>query len=218
MISPDLRFEYTRDLFTGMNDILFNGALYFFTTREGMLILNYRYIKENWEGQDFNLDRFILNGEIRLNKWLKTGGQFSYGERIYYQGNPAFKGKGSSGSFYLDLQPSQKMNQYFSFTHADLSRSGQKIYDVNILYSITTYQFNKYFFLRALIQHDSYRKRLLTDFLASFTLIPGTVIHLGYGGLYENRKWQDDQWIFRAGELVQTRRSFFAKVSYLWRF
>jgi hypothetical protein len=38
---------------------------------------------------------------------------------------------------------------------------------VDILYSKTTYQFNKYFFLRAVVQYDSYLKRLLTDFLAS---------------------------------------------------
>jgi hypothetical protein len=40
---------------------------------------------------------------------------------------------------------------------------------------------------------------------------PGTVIHLGYGGLYEKRDWQN-------GNLLNMRRSFFFKASYLWRF
>jgi hypothetical protein len=217
MISPDFRFEYTHDLYTDMNDILFNGALYFFTTKEGMLVLNYNYIKEYWEGQAFELDRVIINGGIRLNKWLKINGYYSYGDRIYYQGTPPFKGKGSVGLLSLELQPNEKINQYFSFTHSDLSRQGQEIYDVNILYSKTTYQFNKYFFLRAVIQYNSYAKRLLSDLLASFTLIPGTVLHVGYGGLYETRKWQDNQWIYQEGEMINTKRSFFAKVSYLWR-
>ncbi|NIO87700.1 MAG: hypothetical protein GTN53_44390 [Candidatus Aminicenantes bacterium] len=218
MISPDFRFEYTHGLYTNLNDMLFNGALYFFTTKEGMLILNYRYIKENWEGQEFNLNRFIVNGGIRLNKWLKIDGYYSYGERIYYQGAPPFKGKGSVGAVNVELQPGEKINQLFSFTHSDLSGQGEEVYDVNILYSRTTYQFSKYFFLRAVIQYESFQKRLLTDLLASFTLIPGTVLHVGYGGLYENRKWQDNQWIYREGEMINTKRSFFAKVSYLWRF
>lgn len=37
---------------------------------------------------------------------------------------------------------------------------------------------------------QSNRKRLMTDFLASFTYIPGTVIHIGYGSLYEKIKWE----------------------------
>ena len=89
---------------------------------------------------------------------------------------------------------------------------------MNILYSKATYQFSKYFFLRALVQYNSYQKQMLTDFLASFTLIPGTVLHIGYGGIYEKRTWIDDQWIPLQGDLYNMKRSFFAKVSYLWRF
>ena len=218
MISPDFRFQYTHDLYTNLNDILFNAAMYFFTTKEGMLVFNYRYIKEYWEGQEFDLDLFVLNGGIRINKWLKIDGYYSYGERIYYAGTPPFKGKGTVGFINVEIQPNKKINQYFGFTHSDLSRQGQEIYNVNLLYSKTTYQFNKYFFLRAIIQYDSMEKRLLTDLLASFTFIPGTVIHLGYGGLYENRKWQNNQWIYQQGDMINIQRTIFAKVSYLWRF
>jgi len=34
----------------------------------------------------------------------------------------------------------------------------------------------------------------MTDFLASFTYIPGTVIHIGYGSLYERIKWEDGEY------------------------
>ncbi|MCU0288611.1 MAG: hypothetical protein MUF15_19740, partial [Acidobacteria bacterium] len=71
---------------------------------------------------------------------------------------------------------------------------------------------------RALIQYNGYQKKLLTDFLASFTLIPGTVLHLGYGGMYEKRYWVDNGWIPLEGELYNIKRSLFAKISYLWRF
>lgn len=218
MISPDFVFRYTHDLYTKMDDIYFKAALYFFTTKEGKLVLHYKYVKESWQGQEFNLDQVILDGKVRLNKWLKIGATYFYGDWIYYEGIPPFKGIGGNGSFFLDLQPNRKINQYFSFTHSDLSRDDQEIYDVNILYSRTTYQFNKYFFLRAVVQYNSFGKRLLTDLLASFTLIPGTVLHVGYGGLYENRLWLDNQWIYGQGEMLNIKRSFFAKVSYLWRF
>jgi len=155
---------------------------------------------------------------VRLNKWIKIGGVYSYGGGIYYEGNPAFKGSGNVGSCYVNLQPNRNINQYFAFAHSDLFKAGEKIYNVNILYSKTTYQFNKYFFLRAVFQYDSFQKRVLTDLLSSFTFIPGTVLHVGYGGLFENRRWQDGQWIYREGDMIYTKRSFFAKVSYLLRF
>jgi len=218
MISPDVVFQYTHDLHTDMNDIYLHLANYFFFSKEGGLICKYIYMQEYWEAQTFKLNQVSVKGALRFNKWLKIGGEYSYGDRIYYEGNPPLKGQGNVGTLYLDLQPSEKFNQYFSFTHSDLSYQNQEIYDVDILYSKTTYQFNKYFFLRAVVQYNSFLERLMTDLLASFTLIPGTVLHMGYGGLYENRNWINNQWIYREGDMLNTKRSFFAKVSYLWRF
>ncbi len=79
---------------------------------------------------------------------------------------------------------------------------------------------NKYLFLRAIIQYDSYLKTVLTDALVSFTLIPGSVIHFGYGGLYESLQGQNGQG-FREVSLRQynqTKRSLFFKVSYVFQF
>jgi hypothetical protein len=49
-----------------------------------------------------------------------------------------------------------------------------------------------------------------------FTYIPGTVIHLGYGSLYEKLAWGDEDCI-PSDRFLETKRSFFFKVSYLWR-
>jgi hypothetical protein len=218
MISPDFKLQYTHDLITKKKDIYFDPSLYIIMIKEGLIILSYKIYQENWQDQEFKLNQVYVYGALRFNKWLKVAGNYSYGDRIYYSGYPSFKGKSNVGSLSIILQPSKKIFQLFSYTHSDLSRDEQEIYKVNILYSKTTYQFNKYFFLRAVLQYDSYQKLLLTDFLASFTLIPGTVVHVGYGGLYQNRKWQNNQWIYGEGDMINTKRSFFAKVSYLWRF
>ena len=73
---------------------------------------------------------------------------------------------------------------------------------------------NKYLFFRGIVEYNSFRRRVLTDFLASFTYIPGTVIHFGYGSIYE----KPDDGLYR-GDLGfrETARSFFFKASYLWR-
>jgi hypothetical protein len=74
--------------------------------------------------------------------------------------------------------------------------------------------------VRLLEQFDSSSHRLLTDLLASYEFVPGTVFHAGYGSLYEKR-------IDEAGTLVPTNvggnyltvnRGLFFKASYLHRF
>ena len=159
-----------------------------------------------------------MNGQIQLTNWLRIVGNFSYADSIYYYATPSFVGNGYNVTFALAIQPNQKIRQVFQITHSDFSTGGNELYDINLLYSKTTYQFNKYFYLRGVVQYNSYYKRILTDFLASFTLIPGTVLHVGYGGLYEKRAWVDNQWIGQTGDMLNIKRSFFAKISYLWRF
>jgi hypothetical protein len=210
--------DITHDLNTQQDDILFATSLNFYLIKDASFAVNYRYFREYWQGRGFDKDRFYVIGGIRLTNWLQFSGHIGWQEGIYYYAAPAFLGNGYFGALYINLQPSDKFTLNLNFTHQDLSRDGEELYDVNIWYSKATYQFSKYFFLRALVQYNSYQKRMLTDFLASFTLIPGTVLHVGYGGIYEKRTWLNDEWIPLQGDLYNIKRSFFAKVSYLWRF
>ncbi|HLP59562.1 MAG TPA: DUF5916 domain-containing protein [Candidatus Deferrimicrobium sp.] len=216
--TPYVGIDITSDLRTHKDDIRANGVLSFYLIKDATLSFIYQFTRENWQEQTFEMHAAKVAGAIRLNNWLRLSASYMWRQGIYYYANPAFMGEGIGITFSADIQPNNKLNQNFSFTHSDLAKDGSKIYNVNILYSKTTYQFNKYFFLRALIQYNSYQEKLLTDFLASFTLIPGTVLHLGYGGMYERRDWIDSRWVPLEGELYNIKRSFFAKVSYLWRF
>jgi hypothetical protein len=66
------------------------------------------------------------------------------------------------------------------------------------------------------IEYNDYRKKLLGDLLLSFTYIPGTVIQLGYGSLYEKVRWQESE--YRPDDrFLEMKRGLFFKASYLWR-
>jgi hypothetical protein len=65
-------------------------------------------------------------------------------------------------------------------------------------------------------EHDAHHQRMMTDLLASFTYIPGTVVHIGYGSLYEKIEWREGEYE-PSDRFLETQRSFFFKVSYLWR-
>ena len=69
------------------------------------------------------------------------------------------------------------------------------MFDYLIARGRMTYQLNKYLFFRGILEYDNYRESIKTDFLASFTYIPGTVFHIGYGSLYENKKWNGTEYL-----------------------
>ena len=59
--------------------------------------------------------------------------------------------------------------------------SGEKLYDGTITRLRPAYQVNQYLFFRGIGEYNDFRKNLNTEFLASFTYIPGTVVYLGSG-------------------------------------
>ena len=137
-----------------------------------------------------------------------------------------YQGKGNTAETSLIYQPSDKFNSSLSLTYSDLYRkdNSEKVFDYTILWSRNTYQLNKYLFFRVILQYTPFTnyeseertRELLTDFLISFTYIPGTVIHLGYGSLYDKIKWENDQYL-NSDRFLETKRGFFFKTSYLWR-
>ena len=56
---------------------------------------------------------------------------------------------------------------------------GERVFTVNVLNTQTTFQLNRYIFFRAIVQYDSSQHRVLTDLLASWELLPGTVAYAG---------------------------------------
>ena len=75
--------------------------------------------------------------------------------------------------------------------------------------------------MRLLEQFDSSSHRLLTDLLASYEFVPGTVFHAGYGSLYEKRTAQAGCVRARMAsdrQYMTVNRGLFFKASYLHRF
>jgi hypothetical protein len=67
------------------------------------------------------------------------------------------------------------------------------------------------------VEYNNYREQLLTDLLASFTWIPGTVFHIGYGSLFRKLAWDGSDYA-EADAFMETDRGLFLKASYLHRF
>jgi hypothetical protein len=190
-------------------------SLFFFLRKNANISLSANYATEIFLEDKFKTGGLSFSGGSQLTKQFYFRLSYRYGKKIRYifQPDSSYQGQGSDASANVIYQPSDKLNANLTLAYSDLFRdsNSEKIFDITILRGRLTYQFNRYLFLRAIAEHNDFRRRLLTDFLASFTYIPGTVLHFGYGSIYEKGVLLNDE------GFTETRRGFFAKASYLWR-
>ncbi|HUU04680.1 MAG TPA: hypothetical protein VMZ49_02265, partial [Patescibacteria group bacterium] len=216
-IDPIFHTINIRDKFSGLLETQNTFYLRLILPRNTTLITGGGYQTEVFGGQRFGRNFFRLSGTSQISKQLLLDAYYLYNQKIRYVAVP-YQGRGSDATFSITYLPSQKLNFSLALAYSDFIRSagGSKEYDYAIVRSQNTYQVNKYLFFRAIGEYNSFYKRLLIDLLASFTYIPGTVVHVGYGALYEKLTWNEGEYI-PANRFLETKRSFFFKVSYLWR-
>jgi len=216
-IDPVFHTINIRDKASGLWETYDTFDLRLIMPRNTTLIAGGRYQTEVFLGQRFGRSGFRLIGSSQVTKQLLLETRYVYGQKIRYVESP-YQGRGSDASFSVGYLPSEKLHLELSLAYADFFRSagGTKEFDYTIVRSQNIYQANKYLFFRAIVEYNSFYERLVTDLLASFTYIPGTVVHLGYGSLYEKVAWGDGAYV-PSDRFLETKRGFFFKVSYLWR-
>jgi hypothetical protein len=189
-------------------------------TRQGFFRFDVTHGHEPWLGQRFGGTRWRLQSNVQATRWLRARFNADGGAATYYDDVNPFQGRARGMSTGVTLQPSGRFTQNIDYQRVafDRASTGERVYTVNILNTKTIYQFTAHFFLRNIIQFDSSRSRVLTDFLASYEPHPGTVVFAGYGSLIEERQFLDGQWVSGTGSYLTTQRGLFLKTSYLLRF
>ncbi len=219
-INPFVFVRGYRDRIQGGNDVIAVAAVRMYFTRQGMLRVQWVTGREPWAQQSFEVRSLMVQGQAQFLRWLNVQSQFNRSRSTYYDPINPFAGNevyfSTSGTF----QPNARLNQSISFTRDAFDRlsTGQRVYAVNILNTRTEYQITRQFSVRAIAQYDSSKTRILTDFLGSYELIPGTVAYAGYGTIFERRSWDGQQLLRGTGDYLNTERGLFLKVSYLHRF
>ncbi len=196
-------------------EVFYLPALRFNFTRAGYMRVDYGTGHETFAGRKFEVGRMMIDGGGQVTRWLNISGGTQAGPAIFYDPEAPYQGDRRSANVRVGLQPNAKFNSNTSYSFVKFSNraTGLEVYRVHVLNLRNTYQFTPRFFLRAVAQFDSSRKRVLGDFLASYELSPGTVFHAGYGSLFggELDGLQTDGY-------TATARALFVKASYLARF
>lgn len=206
---------------TDMDDSMLALGFVVYTVNQGIFNVEYQNSSEAWAGQQFDKQLIFGSATIRPLKWIALHSCVHSMDNIYYDEDTPFLGKRFELHSYVDLQLSDKISFYVSHLYDTFDRkdNGENVYDLNIINTKLTYHFSESLFLRAIVQWDSLREVVLTDILASFTYIPGTVVYLGYGSLHENLGWENNKWNtgVASAEYYQTTQSVFLKASYLFQ-
>ncbi|HWI19629.1 MAG TPA: hypothetical protein VNT81_17875, partial [Vicinamibacterales bacterium] len=226
-VHPFVFAKYARDRVQGGDEDFIHSGLRFNVTRQGFINFSHGRGHETWLGTKYRTGSdFNFFGNMQTLRWLNLSGNFREGPAIFYSETDPFQGRSRSFNVETTIQPNQHLSQNIEFNRVRFWNpdTGAEVYDVNILNSKTTYQFDKHFLVRVLAQYDSSRDTVLTDFLASYEFVPGTVVHAGYGSLYE-KGFGSVEPVPGVGSPVDPRdkylmvnRGLFLKASYLRRF
>jgi len=181
-------------------------------TRQGFFRIDHRDGHEPWLGREFKFGRDLyMQGQVQILRWLHLNGNIQWGNQVYYDPVNPFQGRIMQKHFSFTLQPNVHINEDVNYDGVafDRSSNGERVFTVHIVNFRSTYQFDKHFLVRALEEFDSSQHRLLTDLLAAYEFVPGTVAQAGYGSLFERRN---------LANYTTVSRGLFFKVSYLHRF
>lgn len=219
-IAPFTFLQGGRDRVAGGNEIISVTGIRLNFTRQGFFRIDRSFGREPWQGERFDNGRTRMFGEVQIFRWLRPYGNLRWGGAVFYDDVAPFQGRSVDGTIGVNFQPNGRFTQSVEYQRIafDRASTGERVYTVNIVNTRSTYQFSRELAVRAILQYDSQRSRVLTDFLGSYELRPGTVVFLGYGSLYERRRYQEPDWIEGEGDYLTTRRGLFLKASYLYRF
>jgi Domain of unknown function (DUF5916)/Carbohydrate family 9 binding domain-like len=211
---------FARDKEFSMNEYSHRISTRFDFPLYSRLTVGYTFATEVYNGIRFDRNHVSIYGRTQPFKFLFMEVDFISGASPYYPTSE----QGDIKELYLNvtLQPTEKFSSSFSFTRETLhhSISKEEIYNITIYRNKTTYQLNKHLSLRSILEYKTSQttRNLLCDALLEFTYIPGTVIHLGYGPMFEKERIMRDAEFRQWNHFRTIRSTVFFKASYLFRF
>ena len=217
-IDPLIYYSVTLDKPSELFESSLFGRMNINMARSTRFNITGSWASEVYEAEIFDRSRAQVGASSQITKRVNLSTEFRLQNRPYYSDNEQGYGKAFEGG--LILQASDNFNAELEYNFSDLysRETNEKYYDVHIIRSKNTYQLNKYLFVRAIVQYDSYSKVLAPNFLASFTYIPGTVVHLGWGAVYDQTSWDPEAADYvDSAHFNEKSQGLFFKASYLWR-
>ena len=167
---------------------------------------------------DFNKTRYGVSGNISSSRFVSVFFNYNWGDAIRFVDDP-FLGRSSDGFVSVTLRPSARFQTNLTtnlrrFTRLD---TGDEEFDVRIYRARTTYQFSDRLLVRNITEYDTWNGTVGANLLFTYRINAGTVAFIGYDHRLQREVNFNDE-LFDSRDFTRTGRSFFMKLSYLFRY
>ncbi len=173
---------------------------------------------ERFQGIDFRKTRFSMRNGINTSRRFSLFYGIDWGEQIRFVDNP-FLGRMFDYNVSLTLLPTSRLNTQFSLDTARFTdmHTGERVFDVKILRTFSTYQFTDRLLVRNILEHDTGNGKVGINLLFTYRVNAGTAFHVGYDDRLQEGIYLDRERFYNR-DLQRQRRAFFTKLQYLFRY
>ena len=215
-IEPYYYARHSVDQFARMYEGVNDFSVRFTMPLQSVLNLSLQKSNEIFANKSFNRDAVSFQYSMEPVKEFNFYCNVTAGKFIRYDySNPEqAKGKQIDAGMQLQLTNHFKTGIDIAFSDLYSENTGAKIFDATIYRNNTVIQFNENLYLRSILEYNDYQKQLGVNLLAAFDYIPGTVIYIGYGSVYQKVRWENERYS-PADNFLMTKKDFFLKASYL---
>lgn len=161
-----------------------------------------------------NVNRGWLNLNVNTSSLATGGAFFELGKYIVRFEEPSYVGWGWNAEAWLTFKPMANFVLESDYNYFELSkdRGGEKLYTGYIFRNKLSFQFTRKFFMRMVLQYDSFSKSFDIDPLLSYKWNPFTIFYIG-----STHNLADIGTSPNHGRFIETQRQFFAKFQYLFK-
>lgn len=221
---PRATFNVNHDFGGTLQDQEAGGGLDFTFARNVTIGLGGSRALERFRGVDFWKWTYDATFDVNTSRRVSVEGSLRWGDGIFFSGTP-FLGRSIAGRILTSLRPVSRLQSDVSldFSHLQDPVTDAEVFDVKLLRTFTTFQFTERFLVRNILEYDTFDKTLDANILFTYRVNSGTVLFVGYDDHYQQQDWIDvnqtlaERFLLR-NRLERTKRAFFLKFSYLFRY
>ena len=179
---------------------------------------NTRREMERFNEIDFRKQRSSFGGGINTSRWISFHFGANWGDQIRYIDDP-FLGRLTSYDFNVTWRPTSRLrtNVQLDTSRFVDTRSDTEEFDIKIWRTLTTYQFTDRLVVRNISEYNTFDRTFGLNLLLTYRVNAGTVFYIGYDDRLEEG-FRIDEEIFPTRNFERTRRAFFSKFKYLFRY